>query len=603
MSSNIRSTRRVAAAAAGIGLALATLTGASSALAASGPQPSPQIAVPGSGVTVTHSNPISLPQADLRSTTSVAIPNVTVNDPGKITSGSTVTLSLVQPAAAVAGAPADDNATGVTFDTMKTPVVTITGSGVTTSSKPQVSADGTSVSFQISKANGDNSIAASYTISNLALRGSDGVAAGTTATGAGVVRAQVSYTATSDPNGNAATPTMVKPFVVGAVTNLLPPVFGDQAPDTAGKLFRAAFPAGTAPTSIVVATDYAPQDAESASYLASALQTGIVLTDPKTLSSAVSDVLADYPSITNAYIVGGTSVVSANVENTLGKSVTTTRLAGQTAYQTNQTVVNFASSGTGGIAAANTAIAIDYTQSKYNTTSGSSSPTTTNVAGTPKVGKTAIIASGSINSFADGISSGPLSYKDGVPLLLTSPTSLDSGVRQILISGQYTQVILLGGPQAVSDNVFDQLTTTVQKGGAGVTAYRVAGADASETASLLASLETSNDAAGNAVPGFGFNTTDQQGGNGGGGVLIARGTGFQDALAGGPYAGGAAKGNTPILLTQDRTSLGASLTRYLSSIGSSGIFSVQALGGPESVTPAVSQAAINAEVSGVPNTK
>ena len=148
----------------------------------------------------------------------------------------------------------------------------------------------------------------------------------------------------------------------------------------------------------------------------------------------------------------------------------------------------------------------------------------------------------------------------------------------------------------MSDAVYTQLTTSIDKGGAGVTAFRVAGTNAEATASLLASLETTD------ADGFGFATTDQGNGVGAeGGVLIARGTGFQDALAAGPYAGGL--GNTPILLTASATELGSSISAYLRGVGADGVFSVQALGGPLAVTPAVQQAALAAEVAGIPATR
>jgi len=593
VSSSVRATKRCVAAAAGAGMIVASFAGAaSSASAATHPKPTtasgrihPHITVPGAGVTASAATRVSIPDATLRAGTSVAVPTVTVTDPGVITSGDTVTLTLTPPPSGTGTSTA-----GVVYDTAHTPTVTVSGGGAIAG---PVTVTATTITFVVSKST--TAVNAKYTVSGIYLAGP------TTPVTGGV-------TITASYGGSGTTTTTLAPFHIGAITNLIPAVYGQTAPDTAAILFRATFTVASAPTSIVLASDYAPQDAESAAYLARKLGTGIVLTDPKGLSSAVSSVLTDYPSITTVYIVGGTSVVSNSTATALGTSgsvTTVRRISGNTQYMTNQAVYNFASTLT--TAPASSPVTLDYTQTKYNNTGGSSSPSSTGTVAAP-AGKTAIVASGEYSSYQDGIASGPLSYKDGLPLILTQPRGLDAGAMQILISGGYTQVILLGGPLAVSNAVETQLTNSVANGGAGVTAFRVAGSDATDTAQLLASLEETTAA------GFGFATTDQGGGANGGGVLIARGNGFQDALAAAPYAGslpgggtggtggtgGAVGGNTPILLTENATTLGAPLTGYLKAQGAGNVFSVQALGGPSSLTPAVQNAAINAEVAGLP---
>jgi len=580
VSSSVRATKRCVAAAAGAGMVFASFAGAaSSASAATHPKPTtassrihPHITVPGAGVTASASSRVSIPDATLRAGTSVAAPTVTVTDPGVITSGDVVTLTLT------------NSPIGVTFDPAHTPTVTVSGSGAIAG--PAI-ATATTITFTASKSN--TAVNAKYAVSGIYLKGP-----------ATAVTGGVSITA-SYGGGTAAGATSgsVPAFHIGAITNLLPAVAGPTAPDTAALLFRAAFPAPAAgattggPSSVVLASDYAPQDAESAAYLATAENTGILLTDPSGLSSAVSSVLNDYPNITTVYIVGGTKVVSNSTATALAgrTGLTVTRIAGNTQYMTNQAIFNFVKSTVDG-PSGNSAVALDYTQTKYNNTGGSSSPSTTTV--TAGAGQTAIVASGEYASYQDGIASGPLSYKDGLPLILTQPGGLDAGAMQILISGGFKQVILLGGPLAVSNAVETQLTNSVANGGAGVAVFRVAGSDATDTAQLLASLETS----GTTANGFGFSPTDSGGDANGGGVLIARGNGFQDALAAAPYAGSI--GNTPILLTENATTLGAPLTGYLKAQGAAGTFSVQALGGPISVTPAVQDAAINAEVAGLP---
>jgi hypothetical protein len=232
------------------------------------------------------------------------------------------------------------------------------------------------------------------------------------------------------------------------------------------------------------------------------------------------------------------------------------------------------------------------TNSTYNTSGGLSSTT---APATPAAGKTAILVSGSIDSYQDGVATSALSYADKLPVILTTPTALSGEAAAALSYGGYTQVIVLGGPAAVSNSVVSGLIAN------GTSVFRVGGADASETASLLASLEVT--AGPNATNGLGFAPTD------GTGVLLARGNGFQDALAAGAYAGGhtgttfGANGFTPVLLSSTGTVLGGSptsgLTKYLMTEGQVSGFTIQPLGGPLSVTPALTTAATNAEVAGL----
>jgi len=230
-------------------------------------------------------------------------------------------------------------------------------------------------------------------------------------------------------------------------------------------------------------------------------------------------------------------------------------------------------------------VVVDYTSNaRYNDTGGASSPApTTKMDGL----KTAIVVSGDIRSYQDGIVSGPLSENYGMPVVLTSPSGLSASARSLLVQGGFKQVILLGGPGAVSDAVVTQLTTPVASSGAGVEVFRVAGHDASDTAQLFAQFQTSQTLG---QPGSDIDMYLTDNGAQNGGVLIARGTGFQDVLAAGPYASEFAY--SPILLTENATTLGAPLASYLKLVASKGdVFSVEAIGGPKSITPAVQQAA------------
>jgi putative cell wall-binding protein len=576
--SSIRATKRCAAAAAGVGMVLASFAGAAaSATASTTHHISPNIVsgTPTSyGVTAGAAVNVPLPTSG-GVTTAVAIPTVTINDPtGEILSGSTVTLTL-------------SGASGAAYGSGGS--VATTGSGVSTATPLHPTT--TSITFVTTSTT--SGTAATYAVSGLTVTG---------ATAAGLLRVTVTVALPSGAPGGSVQPPSTA-TTVGAVTKVATPAAGATAPDTAAVLFAAAFPTA-APTNLVVATDYAPQDAESANYLAKALNTGVVLTDPTTLSTAVSNILTTYPSIAHVYIVGGTSVVSSGVQASLTTAIaartgnTVTRYSGATQYDTNQAILQAVA----GLTPGTQIVSLPYANNAlYNTSGGLSS--TTAPTNTPAAGKTAILVSGSIDSYQDGVASSALSYADTLPVILTTPTALSTQASAALSYGGYTQVIVLGGPSAISDSVVSGLIA------GGTSVFRVGGADASETASLLASLELSSGAIttniSHATTGLNFAPTD------GTGVLLARGNGFQDALAAGAYAGGHAgvtagsTGYTPILLSENATTLGGSstsgLTKYLSALGaaSTPVFTIQPIGGPLSVTPALTTAATNAEVGGV----
>lgn len=584
--SSSRATKRTAAAAAGLGMVLASFAGAAATATASNIHRPAVVITSGAGVGVSVGAPVTA-STTAQATTSLALPTTTITDPaGAIGNTRTVTLTFAGP-------------TGFTL-AGSTPVITPTGTGVTTPFGG-VTLTNTTLVFTVSAPTTTPLSAATYTISGLK-------ASGATAIGGGQITEVITSTATG------AVPTNL--FHVGAITYVAAPASGPAAPDTSAILFRSAFPGGTALGTttpgagihdLVVATDYAPQDAESANYLAKRLGTGVVLTDPATLSTAVSGVITSYTDIFRIWIVGGTSVVSAADATSLQAAVagrvlvntgaTTSvpqviRYSGVTAYNTNQTIVASVAGGLTGAttapAAAPTGLGVTtlpfLTQSTYNTSGGGiSSPTTTPSTSA----KTAIIVSGDIRSYQDGVASSALSYGDYLPVLLTPQGSLDSGVATALSAGGYTQAIVLGGALAVSDTVVNSLIAQ------GVNVLRVAGPNAGDTAALLAGLEIS----GTRGAGFGFILTD------GTGVLLARGNGFQDALAAGAYAGGntgSGNGFTPILLSTDAKTLGSGLAGYLHNVGVAGTYSVQPLGGALSVTPTLTAAAVAAEVSGLP---
>lgn len=88
--------------------------------------------------------------------------------------------------------------------------------------------------------------------------------------------------------------------------------------------------------------------------------------------------------------------------------------------------------------------------------------------------RTVILASGQV--FADALVAGQLSARENLPILLTPPNSLHSTVRELLISDDVQQVIIMGGAAAVSERVEESIEKL------GIDVLRFAGKTRFETA-------------------------------------------------------------------------------------------------------------------------
>ncbi len=154
----------------------------------------------------------------------------------------------------------------------------------------------------------------------------------------------------------------------------------------------------------------------------SAVNVAFVSPGPILLSNGTSldsDTLSeiDRMSIKKAYLVGGTSVLSESVANQLkGKGITVTRLSGPDRYATS-------------LAAAKT--------------------------GFPKSADKVYFATG--KNFPDGLSAGPLVYKDSGPLLLTNGKCLPADTVSYVNSLNAKEIVIFGGTEAVSTQI-EQLT-------------------------------------------------------------------------------------------------------------------------------------------------
>jgi putative cell wall-binding protein len=134
---------------------------------------------------------------------------------------------------------------------------------------------------------------------------------------------------------------------------------------------------------------------------------------------------------------------------------------------------------------------------------------------------TVLIASGT--NFPDALAGGPAAARLGAPLLLVRPGGIPDSTRAELQRLTPGKIVVLGGPSAVSEAVRSELGTLASGG-----ATRLGGVDRYGTAAAIASAV--------------FPTSKN--------VVIASGTTFPDALAGGPAA---AQLDGPLLLVKPTT--------------------------------------------------
>ncbi|MGH8987050.1 MAG: cell wall-binding repeat-containing protein, partial [Acidimicrobiales bacterium] len=331
---------------------------------------------------------------------------------------------------------------------------------------------------------------------------------------------------------------------------------------------------------VVLATDQHYPDALAASYLERWLGTGMLLTPATSASDATLSALR-VEGITEVYVVGGplaiaTSVVSELEDTYAYECGGTTRTAahlgvfrvyGQTQYTTAEEVAETPGPGYP------RSLDLRGAYGRYDDTTGGGTAA-------PPTGarRTAILASGA--EFQDAEAAATLAYADHLPLLLTTPTTLSPQALGAINDLGVTQVILMGGPLAVSDAVVSELASHQ------VSVLRVAGKDYTDTAEQLAEMELGTT---KGYEGLGWAPTR--------GVTVARGDFYPDGLAGAVVAahgGSTGGGAEPMLLTENPTEVGADLTVFLEEAGSKGIdgdgarvTSLTVLGGPLALTTSV----------------
>jgi hypothetical protein len=263
--------------------------------------------------------------------------------------------------------------------------------------------------------------------------------------------------------------------------------------------------------------------------------------------------------VTEVFVVGGPLAVSQSnvtqLQNTPsfncgGISQRTTvdgqpvdlvvqQIFGQTADGTAAAVATFPGAGIPGTGNFQGAYA-----GTFNDTTGSNGSPASSAPDTPVT--TAILSTD--QSFTDSASASAVAYGMHFPLLLTGPASLSSDAATALTNDAVQQVIVMGGPIAISDNVLTQVEAM------GISVLRIAGQDFTDTSQMLGQFEY------NSVNGAGvINGLDWEPGVGF--VTFARGDYYTDAIVGSRFAG---LTHSPILLTWDPNNEGnPSGTNYL----------------------------------------
>lgn len=357
-----------------------------------------------------------------------------------------------------------------------------------------------------------------------------------------------SHTAAVTTNGNAFGSVQVA--FVAAPTR----IGGADRYATAALIYSQKY---TAATSAVVASGANFPDALSASVLAAAKTTGVLLTDPNTLSGSTKQALITGTGpVQTVYIVGGPAAVSDNVynqiaalKNSSGNAINVIRVYGADRYATNA--------------------AVDL-QAGVNGTVG---------------GGNAIVATG--EGFADALAAGPAIYATGWPLILTPTADLNATAKSTISALGITNAIIVGGPKAVSTTAEASLKT------AGVTVTnRFAGDTRTQTAAEIAKWELTGTGTTFAESGYNGNVGL---GFSGATVNIARGDNYPDALASGAWLGNSTVKQI-LLLTDSPTALGAGIPALLAgSVAAYSTANINAIG----LAGALSTPTVNAAVGAI----
>ena len=265
--------------------------------------------------------------------------------------------------------------------------------------------------------------------------------------------------------------------------------FNYAAGDCVGSAF-SSFRANGGAIFLATVNDY--HDALGAAYPAGADDSGVILTDPNTLSQAAADIIRQ-EGVQVVYIVGGPLAISNNVQNTLAntpsyhcggfsprlnegltENLVVIRIAGQTADDTNLLLATFPGAQ---VPTPGFPFGAFNTPALFNDT-GTNDSTSAPVFPVQNI---AILTTDA--NFQDAVSGSALAYAWPMPLIVTPGNGLSLDALAAILNDHISEFIVLGGPLAITGTVMSQLHAI------GVSALRVAGMDGSETSTQLASFE------------------------------------------------------------------------------------------------------------------
>jgi len=177
---------------------------------------------------------------------------------------------------------------------------------------------------------------------------------------------------------------------------------------------KAGWPVSSPSGVAVIATGKDFPDALSAAPLAKKYNAPILLVGSDTLDPALSSELTRL-IVKKVYIVGGTGVVSQEIENKLGDmGIETVRLFGQDRYETSAAVAN-------------------------------------------EIGTSSKIVVATGEDFPDALSIAPWAASNGAPILLTQPDNLPPVIEEYIKKNSISNSYVIGGTGVVSENVMSML--------------------------------------------------------------------------------------------------------------------------------------------------
>lgn len=206
---------------------------------------------------------------------------------------------------------------------------------------------------------------------------------------------------------------------------------------TAATLAEEAFPDGADVALVATARNFA--DALAAAPLSGSAGAPILLTESDEVPDETTDAL-DELGVGEVILLGGTGVISEDVEEALSQDHEVTRVAGSDRYATAANLATSAFPGGAGVA---------------------------------------LLATGA--EFADALAAAPLASFHDAPILLTRRGEVPMPTHAALQELGVSEVVLLGGTAVIASVVEDQLAA-----GGTYEVIRIAGDDRFETAAVLA---------------------------------------------------------------------------------------------------------------------